>query len=794
MNTLMPLFEASLRGAMLIGVLGLLRMPLRRMIGSTWVCALWLIVLVRLLVPGSIESSWSVFNWWPQPRATNQAVTAPWQTRVRILPGNPSSEASAITVAPASRAADSAGDEINWIVLIWAIGAAGAAGHLGWRIAMTMRAARATRGAQNPHLLAAFDSLPARLRGHLQLRESDDLEVPALVGIWRPQIWIPTSWLESMSIAEMRHVLLHELGHARRGDLWVQWLFAISQCLHWFNPAVWLAARLAHADRELACDAWVLQRGGDEEPEQYGETLLKAALRLRSRWHLPPAAITMAMSKGSLVSRVRSIGQFRPIASWRAVLGSAAAALLLGSIGTDRLHAQSGAGSSGTPGQPPPAAGAPPAASPTGGGSGTVGDAGTFGGSFGLEKWDLPPGTKVGSGTISVPMPRPQVEIEGRFFEMPEAKWKALGLGGLSAPDDNTMAVRGVIDPSALHLLLSRINGAPSIAPSGGPGLPGVPAGVNPVTGSNRSGSLAFNNNAIDARLFGSANASEGVDLLSAPRVTTRSGQRAVIEIIREVRYATEFERDEKGVDGLTPTAFETRNVGVTLEAEPTVNFDGQTVDVLLVPQIVELTGYIRVRTGAPVPIDPDPNKKGFTGLLDAALPKDMVVQPIFSTRKVSTSVSLRSGQTLVLGGLKQATSSEPGKEPRILVVLITARILQTGATAAAATGAPPPELTPGDIFGVAGGGSRVGEVLEPLPSPTPGGLPGVSSARASGGGFGAPPPVAPVPGSPGSPGSPGAAPGGTGGVGIPGAPPSQPAAIQSGTNRTPNRLRPLGR
>src|SRR5437868_7345255 len=94
--------------------------------------------------------------------------------------------------------------------------------------------------------------------------------------------------------------------------------------------------------------------------------------------------------------------------------------------------------------------------------------------------------------------------------------------------------------------------------------------GLNPVTAGNRSGNLAINGNAIDSLLLGTAagqvlapgifgvgglltdpqfqlvvralNQKKGVDLLSAPRVTTKSGQRAVIEIVREFRYPTQFE------------------------------------------------------------------------------------------------------------------------------------------------------------------------------------------------------------------------------------------------------------
>src|ERR1700746_1045843 len=84
-------------------------------------------------------------------------------------------------------------------------------------------------------------------------------------------------------------------------------------------------------------------------------------------------------------------------------------------------------------------------------------------------------------------------------------------------------------------------------------------------------------------------NQKKGVDLLSAPRLTTKSGQRAVIEVVREFRYPTQFQPPQMPqsfgslsgttiatgqsstsntfpVTPTTPTAFETRNTGVTLE------------------------------------------------------------------------------------------------------------------------------------------------------------------------------------------------------------------------------------
>jgi general secretion pathway protein D len=117
-------------------------------------------------------------------------------------------------------------------------------------------------------------------------------------------------------------------------------------------------------------------------------------------------------------------------------------------------------------------------------------------------------------------------------------------------------------------------------------------------------------------------NQKKGVDLLSAPRVTTKSGQRAVIEVVREFRYPTQFQPPQIPqsfgsqnnnpvnvgqsstsstfpVTPTTPTAFETRNTGVTLEVEPVVGPDGLTIDLNLVPQVVEFEGFINY--GSPI-------------------------------------------------------------------------------------------------------------------------------------------------------------------------------------------------
>jgi general secretion pathway protein D len=194
-------------------------------------------------------------------------------------------------------------------------------------------------------------------------------------------------------------------------------------------------------------------------------------------------------------------------------------------------------------------------------------------------------------------------------------------------------------------------------------------------------------------------NQKKGVDLLSAPRVTTKSGQRAVIEIVREFRYPTTFTAPQVPsissssstvINGVvpvvvtptTPQAFETRNTGVTLEVEPVVGPDGTTIDLNLVPQVVEFEGFINY--GSPinaVGVNTVGGANGISVSTPVLLTENVINQPVFSTRKVTTNVSVWDGQTVVLGGLmSENVQKTEDKTPIIGDIPLIGRLFRTNA------------------------------------------------------------------------------------------------------------------
>ena len=94
----------------------------------------------------------------------------------------------------------------------------------------------------------------AGVRHTVRFVECDSLEIPAVWGIFHPTIIVPRQLSASLTTRQLRWLLLHELAHVSRSDLLVALFQRIVLILNFFNPAVWIANRVANRLREFACD------------------------------------------------------------------------------------------------------------------------------------------------------------------------------------------------------------------------------------------------------------------------------------------------------------------------------------------------------------------------------------------------------------------------------------------------------------------------------------------------------------------------------------------------------------
>lgn len=111
----------------------------------------------------------------------------------------------------------------------------------------------------------------------------DGFKSPCILGVIKPNIYIPKYVLEIKDNNQLEHIFLHELMHYKRKDLIYNFLGITVLILHWFNPLVWFAVKKAKLYREYACDASVLELLEEEQSTEYGMTLLKLSRMLLDR-------------------------------------------------------------------------------------------------------------------------------------------------------------------------------------------------------------------------------------------------------------------------------------------------------------------------------------------------------------------------------------------------------------------------------------------------------------------------------------------------------------------------------
>src|SRR6185503_1967736 len=93
-----------------------------------------------------------------------------------------------------------------------------------------------------------------------RLLVSAAVAVPMTYGCWRPGVLLPADYA-SWPAARRYVVLLHEFAHVARRDALTHLMASLTCAVHWFNPAVWYAARRLRVERERACDDFVVEAG-----------------------------------------------------------------------------------------------------------------------------------------------------------------------------------------------------------------------------------------------------------------------------------------------------------------------------------------------------------------------------------------------------------------------------------------------------------------------------------------------------------------------------------------------------
>lgn len=135
----------------------------------------------------------------------------------------------------------------------------------------------------------------------LRLYKNTIVKTPILIGFFCPAVILPDKKYEDI---KLRNILMHEIAHMERHDIFIKWLFIFVGSIHWFNPLVYFARREMNQACELACDEFLIKRFDICEMQQYGDTLIAVAADSIRMMSLP---ITMFEDKKNLKERLGAI-------------------------------------------------------------------------------------------------------------------------------------------------------------------------------------------------------------------------------------------------------------------------------------------------------------------------------------------------------------------------------------------------------------------------------------------------------------------------------------------------------
>ena len=308
------LLQTTLCASVVIGLILLFQKVLGRRLGPRWSHALWLVLLIRLVLPGTVPGQIDLLDLVPSLGGQTQHQSSDIAEQEKDSQANRISTTSetipvqglksdvGIPIQSDSKPemlADTQNVSKPWLLslrrvlpLIWLVGALVIGLFILLNNFFLWRIVKRERPLVDQKILELFEECRERMGVHTlaAVIPSTRIKNPALFGFIRPRLLLPKKMLEEASQEELRYIFLHELAHLKRHDIYLGWLTSLLQILHWFNPLVWFAFYKIRTDREFSCDAFVLSRTGKEASHEYGQAIMGLLRRFSRSRPLPALA------------------------------------------------------------------------------------------------------------------------------------------------------------------------------------------------------------------------------------------------------------------------------------------------------------------------------------------------------------------------------------------------------------------------------------------------------------------------------------------------------------------------
>lgn len=320
--------------------------------------AAWAIVLIRLLVPFSIESGFSLFNIMKSAFTAVDRVTGANSTALPGVFGAGEQDRDTIAVNETEAGMDenmylsNENDVLNvssrthitkkedvrsektgfvsvmsciWISVFMFL------------LVFCICAYIKTRGEFRTAVLFNDNGLLSEVSGKLYMKRkvniyvSDRTDTPFVSGIANVRIIIPSYLAVDYPGRRLEYVITHELVHIKRLDNITSLLAVLALCIHWFNPLMWLCFNLYRKDMETSCDTVVLEAYENDIRSDYANLLLNIAVKQNTLSY----GTVPAFGESNIKGRIKGIMRFKKNEAWAGIIAAVLLAVLAFVLLTD---------------------------------------------------------------------------------------------------------------------------------------------------------------------------------------------------------------------------------------------------------------------------------------------------------------------------------------------------------------------------------------------------------------------------------------------------------------------------
>ena len=316
------LIETSLMASILVGFILCIKILLRNKLTPRWQYMLWIVLMIRLLLPWSPDSSYSIYSLLFYHSSVSEVIPKNMPSSTESMM-NIESDHTVELESNADTVTENSKPEVNVSVeqqttfslykialYVWLVGVIVLAAITFITNRRLYSYIKKQPDITDEQIVTIFNRCKQsmKMKKEVSLRLAGKISSPTVFSFFRPKVLLSKKHMKVLNEQQLQYVFYHELAHIKRNDVAVNWIMYSLLLLNWFNLILWYAYFCMREDQELACDAYALTFIDKEEQIAYGHTIITL---LENYSYQAPSLANLSRNKRTLKRRIVMIKKFQ---------------------------------------------------------------------------------------------------------------------------------------------------------------------------------------------------------------------------------------------------------------------------------------------------------------------------------------------------------------------------------------------------------------------------------------------------------------------------------------------------